>query len=72
MAAKRPAPTLEEIRTWGATVDVTTAAPALGISRSQLYALIGKGQSPVGILRVGERHRVVTASLVRVLEGAQT
>lgn len=62
-------PTLDEVRTWPGTVNVAQAASALGISRSQLYALIKAGQSPVGVVPVGARRRVATASLVRVLEG---
>lgn len=62
-------PTLEEIRTWPATVDVTRAALALGIGKSKLYDLIRRGEAPVRVLDYGAK-RVVTASLVRLLEGA--
>ncbi|MGV9427476.1 helix-turn-helix domain-containing protein [Streptomyces sp. NPDC003656] len=60
--------TLEEIRTWPATVSVSTAAPALGISRSTLYELIRTGLAPVKVLPLGGTTRVVTNSLIRVLE----
>lgn len=63
-------PTLDEVRSWPATVGVPEAATALGISSSHLYELIKQGQVPVRVLSFGARHRVVTASLVRLLESA--
>lgn len=63
-------PTLEEVRSWPATVSVPKAATALGVSRSYLHALIKQGASPVKVLPLDGRHRVITASLVRVLEAA--
>ncbi|MEV7833004.1 DNA-binding protein [Streptomyces subrutilus] len=62
-------PTLDELRTWPATVDVNRAAMALGISRSQLYALIKRNEAPVRVLDFGSK-RVVTASIVALLEAA--
>ncbi|WUE27170.1 DNA-binding protein [Streptomyces sp. NBC_00498] len=62
-------PTLDEVRGWPATVDLSTAAHALGISRSQMYALVKRGEAPVRVLDYGAK-RVVTASLVRLLEAA--
>lgn len=63
-------PTLDEIRSWPATVSVPKAATALGVSKSHLHALIKRGESPVKLVPLGGRHRVITASLVRLLEGA--
>lgn len=63
-------PTLDEIRAWPATVSVTQAATALGISRSYLHELIKRGEAPVKLAPLGTRRRVITASLVRLLEGA--
>lgn len=63
------APTLEDVRGWPATVDVRLAARALGISGSKLYALIQRDEAPVKVLDVGAK-RVITASLVRLLEAA--
>ena len=60
-------PTLTEIYEWPATTSVTRAAEALGVSASHLYALIAAGQSPVDTIPLGSRCRVVTASLIRVL-----
>lgn len=64
------APTLDEIRQWPAAVGVPEAAQAIGISRSQMYALINLGEAPVKVLSFGKRHRVVTASIIRLLEAA--
>ncbi|MGW6456650.1 DNA-binding protein [Streptomyces sp. NPDC055078] len=60
-------PTLIEVRSWPATVDVSKAAQALGISRSKLYALIQQNEAPVRVLDFGSK-RVVTASLIHLLE----
>jgi predicted DNA-binding transcriptional regulator AlpA len=63
-------PTLAQVRNWSATVDVSKAAEALGISKSHLYALIARGEAPVRVLPFGGRQRVVTASLIHLLECA--
>jgi hypothetical protein len=62
-------PTLREIRKWPPTVAVETSAPPLGISRSGAYEAIRTGKFPVKTIRVGHRIRVLTADLIRVLEG---
>lgn len=64
-----PAPTLDDIRLWPATVSVPQAALALGISKSHLHALIRRGEAPVSLIPCGHRSRVITASLIRLLEG---
>ncbi|QCR49840.1 DNA-binding protein [Streptomyces sp. SGAir0924] len=61
------APTLDEIRSWPATIDVALAARALGIGKTKLYDLIRRGEAPVRVLDLGAK-RVVTASLIRLLE----
>lgn len=66
----RPTPTLHEVRDWPATVSITQAATALGISTSHLYALAGQDAAPCRIIRIGARYRVSTASLVALLEDA--
>ena len=68
---RRPSkpPTLAEVKKWPATVSVAQAAPALGISRAHLHALIRRGESPVICLTFGTTRRVVTADLVAVLSG---
>jgi predicted site-specific integrase-resolvase len=63
--------TLAQVRKLPATVDVPTAALALGISRSTLYEWIRIGQSPVKAISVRRRVVVITADLLRVLEGDQ-
>lgn len=63
-------PTLDEIRGWPATVSVPQAATALGVSKSYLHELIKRGESPVKVLPLDGRHRVITASLVQLLEAA--
>lgn len=63
------APTLDEIRqTWPPAVDVRAAASALGLSASWLYQLIAEGEAPCRVLRIRGRTKVLTASLVRLLE----
>lgn len=61
--------TLTQIRKLPATIDVETAACALGHSRSASYEAIRTGRFPVRTIRVGHRIRVLTADLIRVLEG---
>jgi hypothetical protein len=68
--SRRNGPTLAEVKAWPATVDVPAAAEALGVSRSHLYALVKRGEAPMRTLPFGKSHRVVTASLVRLLEAA--
>ncbi|GAA2548162.1 helix-turn-helix domain-containing protein [Pseudonocardia hydrocarbonoxydans] len=62
------APTLDEIRTWPATVDVTQACRPFGISRAFGYELVARGDFPARVITVGGRRRVVTASIVAALE----
>ncbi|MFE4691711.1 DNA-binding protein [Streptomyces sp. NPDC056749] len=63
-------PTLAEVKGWPATVGVPAAAQALGVSRAHLYALVKSGEAPVRTLPFGKTQRVVTASLIRLLEAA--
>lgn len=63
-------PTLDDIRGWPAVVGVPDAARAIGISKAHLYDLIRRDEAPVKVLSFGTRHRVVTASIVRLLEAA--
>ncbi|NNN36123.1 helix-turn-helix domain-containing protein [Streptomyces sp. S3(2020)] len=66
---KASTPTLDEIRGWPATVGIPEAARAIGVSKSHLYELVKRGEAPVTVLSFGTRHRVVTASLLRLLQG---
>ena len=61
-------PTLAQVRKWPATVDVPTAATALGISRSTLYEWIKIGCAPVRSISVLNRRVVITSSLINLLE----
>lgn len=61
-------PSLSEIKTWPATVDLTAAAAAFGISRSHAYVLARRGEFPATILTVGGRMKVTTASIVAALD----
>jgi predicted DNA-binding transcriptional regulator AlpA len=64
-------PTLEEIRTWPATVTVEVAASALGMSRAAAYRRAAEGNFPARVIRLGPRRIVVvTADLLKVLEAA--
>jgi hypothetical protein len=62
--------TLAEVRKLPATVDVGTAARALGIGRATLYEAIRVGNSPVKTISVQRRVVVITADLLRVLGGS--
>lgn len=61
--------TLAEVRKWPATVSVRRACTALGISGTHGYALARRDEFPCRVIRAGGRVRVVTASLIAVLEG---
>ena len=50
------------------TLSPEETAPWLGVSRSTLYEWIRTGQFPAKVITVKRRHRVVTASLIRLLE----
>lgn len=67
---RRPTgPTLEEIRSWPATVSVELAAAAIGVSRAHAYECIKLGTFPARSLRVGTRTKVVTSSILAALDG---
>jgi len=70
-ATRTPAgPTLDEVRSWPATVSVEQAARALGISRAHAYDAIKTQTFPARSLPVGRRIRVITSSIVAVLDPA--
>ena len=69
MSARRaPAVTLAQLRKMPAAIDVTTAAAALDVGRSTLYAAIRAGDCPVRVLHVRTRMKIVTASVIELLE----
>jgi predicted DNA-binding transcriptional regulator AlpA len=63
------APTLAQVRKWPPTVSVTRAAAPLGVSRASAYTAIAEGTFPAQVITVSKRMKVLTSSLIRVLEG---
>ncbi|MEU6720791.1 helix-turn-helix domain-containing protein [Nonomuraea sp. NPDC046802] len=59
--------TFRDLQDLPPTVDVMTAARALGIGRSKAYQLARDGKFPVRIIRIGDLYRVCTADLMKVL-----
>ncbi|MFJ4880406.1 hypothetical protein ACIP93_35055 [Streptomyces sp. NPDC088745] len=53
---------------WSGTGSVADSCRAFGFSRAKGYDLIRRGEFPCRVLRIGRGTRVVTASLLRVLE----
>jgi hypothetical protein len=49
------------------TVDLTTAAAALGMGRTKAYELARSGGFPCRVLRIGEVYRIPTAGLLELL-----
>lgn len=62
--------TLRDMQEWPPTVGIPDAARALGISRSYGFELAKLGQFPARTITVGSRRRVITASLVELLDAA--
>ncbi len=58
---------LPELLALPATVNLATAARALGCGRSLAYELARRDQFPCRVLRVGNRYLVPTAELLRLL-----
>jgi excisionase family DNA binding protein len=57
----------EELLALPASIDLVTAARALGIGRTTAYQLARAGELPVPVLRLGVRYRVPTAALLQIL-----
>ncbi|GAA1369994.1 helix-turn-helix domain-containing protein [Streptomyces beijiangensis] len=57
--------------TWSGTGSVKEASKAFGFSRAKGYDLIRQGKFPCRVLHIGRSTRVVTASLLRVLESGE-
>jgi predicted DNA-binding transcriptional regulator AlpA len=60
-------PTLADVRKWPATVDVESAAAALGVSRSTAYEAIRTDSFPARVVMVSRRKLVITSSLLALL-----
>lgn len=61
-------PTTVDISALGPTTDIPTASELWGISRSYGFQLAKQGKFPCRVIKVGSRYRVVTASLLELLE----
>jgi predicted DNA-binding transcriptional regulator AlpA len=59
--------TVADLRKLPPTVDLMTAARALGIGRTKAYELARHGEFPCRIIRIGDLYRVATADLIRLL-----
>lgn len=57
--------------TWDGTGSVEAASRVFGFSRAKGYDLVRRGEFPCRVLRIGRTTRVVTASLLRVLESGE-
>ena len=67
-ARRKPAAlTTEELLALPPTVDIPTAARALGIGRNVAYDLAQRDEFPVPVLRLGVKWRVPTSGLLEVL-----
>lgn len=49
------------------TVDLMTAARALGLGRTKAYDLARRQQFPCRVIRIGDTYRVPTAGLLKLL-----
>ena len=67
MTVSRDGLTRAELLALPVTVDVPTAARALGLGRSTAYELARRDEFPCRVLRIGSSYRVPTADLMRVL-----
>lgn len=59
---------MAELRKLSAVVDVTTAAAALGISRSTAYEMIAAGEFPAAVINALRGLLVITSTLINVLD----
>lgn len=57
--------------TWSGTGSVEEAAKAFGFSRAKGYDLVRQGSFTCRVLHIGRSTRVVTASLLRVLDSGE-
>ena len=54
-----------------ATVDLMTAAAALGLGRTRAYELARRDQFPCGLIRIGDTYRIPTPGLLELLGVAE-
>jgi predicted DNA-binding transcriptional regulator AlpA len=60
--------TMRQIRELPAAIDPETAAAALGLSRSWAYESLRRGDFPARAIKVSGRWRVITSSVIDLLE----
>jgi hypothetical protein len=58
--------TISELRA-SATVDLMTAARALGMGRTKAYELAKRDAFPCRVLRIGDQYRIPTGGLLELL-----
>ena len=58
--------TISQLRA-SATVDLMTAARALGLGRTKAYELAKQDRFPCRVIRIGDTYRVPTAGLLELL-----
>ena len=58
--------TISQLRA-SATVDLMTAARALGLGRTKAYELVHHDQFPCRVIRIGEVYRIPTPGLLELL-----
>jgi hypothetical protein len=61
-----PRVTISQLRST-ATVDLMTAAQALGLGRTKAYELARRNEFPCKVLRIGENYRIPTPGLLELL-----
>lgn len=61
-------PTLDEIKTWPATVGIPRAGSSVLLSRSRSYELAKAGKFPFKTIQVGSTLRVLTSDILAVLD----
>jgi hypothetical protein len=59
--------TVRDLHDLPPTIDLMTAARALGIGRTKAYELARNDEFPVRIIRIGDQYRVSTPDLCRLL-----
>ena len=57
----------EDVRALGVRTDVPTAGAVLGLSRTQSYEALKRGDFPVSVIKVGRRLVVPVAPILRLL-----
>jgi hypothetical protein len=59
--------TIAQVQALPATVDLMTAARALGLGRTKAYELVRSDEFPCRVCKVGDTYKVPTADLLALL-----